>query len=184
MTDTKSNDFDTLRTAWQVATGNLPWGVQRVFRDVFVLASQGKTPTPLVWGRDYGDGGACLVNQGAQFLNLINGEGGSGKPMAAFGEVVSLFDRINAAFLEADVNVDKTVSPLAADIFVQWFAPLRPRPIDSAVDEAMAPEAFATGTGTYTEPSDEALARGLMEFLSSPPDFIESDSTAVTTEVE
>lgn len=165
-------DFDTLKEQWQIATGNLPWGVQRVFRDVFVLAADGKTPTPLVWGRDYGDGGACLVNQGAQFLNLINGEGGHGKPMAAFSEVVSLFDRINAAFLEADINVDKTVSPLAADIFVQWFAPLRPRPVGDSVDEATAPETFAIGI--IPEKSDEDLARALMEMLTTPPDAIES----------
>lgn len=167
-------DFDTLKEQWQIATAKLPWGVQRVFRDVFVLASEQKTPTPLVWGRDYGDGGACLVNQGAQFLNLINGEGGQGKPMAAFNEVVSLFDRINAAFLEADVNVDKTVSPLAADIFVQWFAPLRPRPVENAASEAVAPEAFASGI--ISERSDEDLARALMDMLTEPPAAIESNS--------
>lgn len=179
-----TNDFDALRLEWQQATGNLPWGVQRVFRDVFQLAADQKTPTPLVWGRDYGDGGACLVNQGAQFLALINGEGGEGKPSVAFGEVVGLFDRINREFLKADVNVDQTVSPLAADILLQWFAPLRDRPIDSMVDEALSAEVFASsGELPYTEPSDEDLARGLIEFLCSPPSAIESDATEASLPV-
>lgn len=166
-------DFDTLKEQWQIATAALPWGVQRVFRDVFTLAANQKTPTPLVWGRDYGDGGACLVNQGAQFLSLIDGEGGHGKPSAAFGEVVSLFDRINRAFLEEDVNIDKTVSPLAADIFLQWFAPLKPQPVEEATNEALAPEAFANGI--IPERSDEDMARALLEFLTSAPAAVETD---------
>lgn len=174
-------DFDELKEQWQIATAKLPWGVQRVFRDVFALAAEQKTPTPLVWGRDYGDGGACLVNQGAQFLSLIGGEGGYGKPSQAFGEVVRLFDRINREFLEADVNVDKTVSPLAADIFLQWFAPLRDRPVANAVEEATAPEAFATGI--IPERSDEDMARALMEFLTSPPAAMESDVNRIDSPV-
>ena len=171
-------DFDELKEQWQIATAKLPWGVQRVFRDVFALAAEQKTPTPLVWGRDYGDGGACLVNQGAQFLSLIAGEGGYGKPSQAFGEVVGLFDKINAEFLKADVNVNQTVSPLAADIFLNWFAPLRDRPVDHAVTESIAPEAFSVGI--IPERSDEDMARALMEFLTSAPAAMESDPTEIS----
>lgn len=160
-----SRSMETLRMEWEKATSNLNWGVQRVFADVLTLAADEKTPTPLVWGRDYGDGGACLVNQGAQFLSAIGGQGGHGKPSAAFGTVVGLFDEINKAFFEKGINVDKSVSPLAADIMLQWFAPLKESPLENDLGTVEA-----AGTSIpYVEPTDEEMKTALLDMLSTPP---------------
>lgn len=177
------NNYDSLREQWGAATAALPWGAQRVFIDVLTLAQQEKTPSPLVWGRDYGDGGACLVNQGAQLLSALDGEGGYGKPSQMFGEVVSLFDQINQEFFKNDINFNKTVSPLAADILIQWFAPLKDQPLEEQVNEAQANEAFAQGI--IPERSDEDMTRALMAMLSEPPPAVESpfpQSTDASTE--
>lgn len=172
-------DMDSLRTQWNKATGDLPWGVQRVFADVLTLASQEKTPSPLVYNQDYGDGGACLVNQAAQFLKAIGGEGGEGKPMASFGTVVSLFDQINREFHSKGINVDRKVSPLAADILLQWFAPLKDSPTEADLGTVSA----AGVAVTYREPTDEEMHNALLEMLTTPAPLTETPFDTVNEDV-
>lgn len=156
-------DLDVLRQNWYKATDDLPWGVQRVFADVLTLAADEKTPSPLVFGADYADGGACLVNQAAQFLKAIDGEGGTGKPMDSFGRVVSLFDDINREFLTRGINTERKVSPLAADILLQWFSPLKETPLEAEVNDAIKAET------PYVEPTDEEMKEALLDMLTSTP---------------
>jgi hypothetical protein len=117
-------DLDKGYYDWKMATADLKWGVQKAFKAVLVAAQDGKTT--LVYGSDYGPGGACLVNSVGVMLTT---GGGRGVPMANFGTVVSLFDRINRELETAGVN-DKPgiVSPLAADILLTHFAPEKERP--------------------------------------------------------
>lgn len=161
---------DEYRTQWQNATANLPYGVQRVFHDVFTLVAEGKK-TNLVWGADYaGTSGTCLVNAAD---NLLITGGGRGVPMATFSEVVSLYDHINRWLKDEGVNKDNYVSPFAAEVFLSWFAPLKEKPTEAAIEEAMVNEAFANDLATavgqeaYIEPTDEEMARSLMDMMSA-----------------
>lgn len=141
---------------WTQATANLKSGTQNAFHDVLVLAEQGKIN--LVWGADYRDGGACLVNQAGAMLTT---GGGRGVPITNFRDVVALFDQINRVLMDKGVNVDGTVSPLAADILLKHYALLKEIEVstEEAVKEAMANEAFAEAI--YVEPTDEEIAAQL-----------------------
>ena len=162
--------MDKLRKEWETATSKLQYGVQRVFRDVLSLVADEKK-TNLVWGADYMDQGACLVNAAG---NMLTTGGGNGVPSANFGEVVGLYDKINRKFKDEGINTtDNYVSPLAAEILLQWFAPQKPTPLEDAVNEATANEYFAEGL-TYVEPTDEEMTRALLEMLSEPPAAVES----------
>lgn len=155
-------DLDTLKNKWTIATADLPYGVQRVFHDVFTLVAEGKK-TNLVYGSDYsGDTGVCLVNAAGHMLTT---GGGHGIPSATFGTIVGLFDNINRVLQAKGVNKDNYVSPFAAEIFLEWFAPLKEAPIATQVDEATANESFATDV--YVEPTDEEMARSLMDMMSA-----------------
>jgi hypothetical protein len=162
---------------WTEATAALDWGVQRVFHDTFKLVADGKTH--LVWGADYRDGKPCLVNAVATMLSSTSGKGGTGLPSAHFGQVVSLFDAINRDLQRQGVNDDSGyVSPFAAEILLQHFAPLKPVPegenLTQAVNEAGANAELAEGI--YVEPSDEDFARDLLNGMKAPsPELIESN---------
>ena len=147
-----------LYVQWNVATSKLSWGVQKVFRDAFQLVSEGKVT--LVWGADYSNGSPCLVNSVASMLTT---SGGHGIPSTHFGEVVGLFNRINRQLMVQGVNKDNNVSPLAADIFLRYFAPEQPEPIDRKVDKAMESEAFAN---CVSEPTDEDMAKDWLNALN------------------
>jgi hypothetical protein len=154
---------------WTEATAELDWGVQRVFRDTFALVADGKAH--LVWGSDYREGKPCLVNAVANMLSSTEGKGGYGLPTIHFRRVVGLFDRLNAELQRQGVNdASGYVSELAADILLQHFAPPKPIPQDEQlafdVNEAMKGEAFAKAI--YVEPSDEDIARDLLNAMSAP----------------
>ena len=162
---------------WNAATANLPWGVQDVFRST--LESVKDEQINLVYGADYANGSPCLINATAVMLGKINGEGGSGKPSAFFGPVVSAFDNANrdiASKLLPSQHTPGLVSPIAAEILLGAFGAMKDKPIASSINEAMANEAFATGT--YVEPSDDDMAREWLLALSapcSPPPLDEND---------
>jgi hypothetical protein len=163
--------MNNYKEKWQAATAALPYGVQRVFHDVFTLVAEGKKSN-LVYGSDYaGPTGTCLVNAAD---NLLVTGGGRGVPMATFGDVVSLFDTINRVLKDKGVNKDNYVSPFAAEIFLSWFAPLKEKPTEAAIEEAMVNEAFAQQldavTYGYVEPTDEEMARALMDMMSDDTD--------------
>lgn len=163
-------------TAWSKATANLKYGVQRVFHDVFVLASEGKTH--LVYGSDYNGGFPCLVNTVGSMLTT---GGGHGVPSSNFAEVVREFDSINRILKTEGVNTEVgKVSPMAAEIFLQYFAPIKEKPIEDAVNEATKNEAFAQNI-PYREPSDDDLARDLIEaFMTEPPKDIAREAVIFT----
>ena len=152
---------------WNTATGNLPWGVQDVFRST--LESVKDEQINLAYGADYNSGSPCLVNATAVMLGKINGEGGQGKPSSAFGPVVSAFDAANrdiAAKLLPSQHTPGLVSPIAAEILLNSFGTMKDKPVSSSINEAMANEAFATGS--YVEPSDDDMAREWLLALSAP----------------
>jgi hypothetical protein len=164
-------DLDDLHQQWNVATANLPYGVQRVFVDVFSLVKEEKKKD-LVWGQDYGDSGACLVNAAG---NMLTVGGGVGIPMANFGEVVALFDSINHEFRSRSINSDYHVSPLAAEILLQWFAPLKDAPVETTVNEATSAEAFASHE-PYVEATDEEIGRALLEMFTTPAPTVDVET--------
>lgn len=161
-------DKQQLRIEWNKATGDLPYGVQKVFKDVLTLVAEDKKKD-LVYGMDYGDGGACLVNSASNMLTAHANEnegGGHGIPTAHFGEVVRLFDRINSLLKQEGVNTTSKVSPLAADILLRWFGPEKQPPAVEDIEEAKA-KAFADNI-PYTEPSDEEMQADFLAALTNP----------------
>lgn len=145
-----------LLSKWSTATGNLKWGVQRVFLET--LHAVKDNDTHLVWGADYRDGKPCLVNAVASMLTT---SGGHGIPMAKFNEVVSLFDTINQELRKDGVNTDGYVSPLAAEILIRNFGELKPEP---------APETLVEMShgAVYVEPTDEELAQDWLNSMTAP----------------
>lgn len=162
--------LQSLTAQWKVATGKLSWGVQKVFHDVFVLASEGKTT--LAYGADYNsDGAPCLVNTVGVMLKATGGKGDYGLPAQHFGEIVSLFDQINDELFNRQVNTQyKVVSPMAAEVFLYHFADLKEKPEPGSE----IPE------GTYVEPTDEAMAEALVNLFQHGP----SDEDIKWTEQE
>lgn len=152
--------MDHLKNAWQIATSNVDWGVQKAFVDVLTLAKDNQVT--LVYGADYKDKGACLVNQAGPIL--MTG-GGHGVPSRHYGEVVALFDRINREFAGNGVNeTPGYVSPLAAEILLQWFAPLKPEPKHKKHSKVFyTPD---QGIKEYIEATDEEIYEDLMKSFS------------------
>lgn len=156
-------DPDKFRSMWSEATGNLPYGVQRVFHDVLDLVQEGKKKD-LVYGADYTSDGACLVNASA---NMLVVGGGNGIPMANFSDVVSLFDQINGYFRTIDVNEqDGIVSPLAAEILLKWYADLKEVP---DVVENFKTEDDNIVPMPYIERTDEEMEEAFMTLLNNRP---------------
>lgn len=124
---------------WNRVTADLPWGVQTVLKDTLELVESGDVQ--LVWGADYSGNHACLINSVAQMLTT---GGGYGIPMAHFGPLVSLFDRINRDLKVQGVNKNNYVSPLAAEVLLRYFAPIKPQPEDAKADTVEAMEHLAT----------------------------------------
>jgi hypothetical protein len=152
-------DLDTLHVQWTEATARLNYGEQRVFKDVLALVAEEKK-TNLVWGSDYGDSGqsACLVNAAGSMLSKGDG---SGVPMQQFGEVVGLYDKLNREYLTRDINTSQHVSPLAAEILLHHFAPLKEAPM-----ETIAKESHFAADQDYVEPTDEEMLGDLLRLLS------------------
>jgi len=143
---------------WNVATGNLSWGVQRVFLET--LYSVKDHDVHLVHGADYRDGKPCLVNAVASMLTTSsNGV----SPLREFPKVVGLFDQINKQLQAEGVNSDDGfVSPLAAEILIRNFGNLKPEPdIDTSVVEA-------SHGAVYIEPTDEEFAKDWLDSMKSP----------------
>lgn len=150
-------------TRWTHATGSAPWGVQHVLRDT--LQAVADEQVTLAYNADYRDGSPCLINAAATMLSSISGEGGQGKPSAHFGSIVSAFDRVNSMLEGRGVNTTPGfVSPLAAEILVANFGELKEKPIQAAVSEAMATEAFSNKV--FVEPSDEDITRDWLNALA------------------
>lgn len=142
------NNLTNLLNSWEKATADAKYGVQRVFHDVFTLAAESKTT--LIYGADYRDGKPCLVNTVGTMLTT---GGGLGIPSNHFGEIVSLFDQINRELENQSVNTNPGyVSPLAAEIFLRHFAPLKDAPTTTN-EVPVAPSNLP-----YIEPSDEEMA--------------------------
>lgn len=149
---------------WTDATAALPWGAQRALHDTLSLVSEEKVT--LVHGADYKNGSPCLINAAATMLSKINGEGGGGKPSSFFGDIVSEFDAINSHLVRVGVNKgDGYVSPMAADVLLAHFSPLRTPEVSDQVTEATKTEAFANVT--YREPSDDEIMRDWLTALST-----------------
>jgi hypothetical protein len=169
-------DPDNLRAQWCKATGELPYGVQRTFKDVLDLVQEGKKKD-LVYGADYTDQGACLVNASA---NMLVAGGGHGIPMANFHDVVSIFDQANHYFYQVGVNTDSNiVSPLAAEILLNWYADLK--------DVPNVVENFETENGhvipmPYIEASDEEMEEAFMTLLENRPVATPFDDVRVSQE--
>lgn len=166
--------------AWTEATAALPWGVQRVFHDTFTLVKDEKVH--LVHGSDYRDGKPCLVNAVGQ---MTVAGGGHGIPSMSYSTIVVLFDKINREFDRQGVNAgDGYVSPLAAEILLHHFAPLKDKPVEADVDEAGATAEFEQGV--YVEPKDEDFARDLMNAMQAPApeDIADADKRSTDPVVE
>jgi hypothetical protein len=141
-----------IREQWERVTAELPWGVQKVLRDTLELVGEEKVH--LVWGRDYSGNYPCLINSVAQMLSISKGEGGNGIPMQYFAPLVGTFDQINAQLKRDGVNTNEYVSPMAAEVLLRYFAPMKPKPIEAEVNEAMQMEAFANNISVHPDATD------------------------------
>lgn len=139
-------------TAWTAATGTLDWGTQRVMKDTLALVSEGKIE--LVHGVDSLGGKPCLVNAVAA---MIAHDVSQVSPANWYPSVVDAFDRINAQLVGNGVNrTDGFVSPLAAEVLLANFAPLKPVPTEAEAAEAAG--AIMAASMVYVEPTDEEVA--------------------------
>jgi len=168
-------ELDQLLSDWTDATGNLQWGVQRAFYAVFEAVRD--QDTKLVYGADYLKGFPCLVNSVGTMLST---GGGHGVPSSNYGTVVMLFDRINRILRDQEVNVEHgLVSPLAADVFIQHFAPLKDIPVvPSHTDTSETVNPWIS----TEETSDVVIEQALNEMFLTPapvePDWIASNVTS------
>lgn len=151
-----SIEFDN----WTKATEDLPWGVQSVMYDTLLLVADGKVN--LAYGTDYAGKSPCLVNAVAA---MTEAGGGRGVPVSKFSSLVSAFDTINSALHQQGINDTQLVSPLAAEILIRNFGRLKDKPLETAVNEAVAPIAFEKGI--IPERSDEDLTRDWLNALST-----------------
>lgn len=127
---------------WNISTGKLEWGVQRVFLET--LKSVASEDIRLAWGADYlGSQAPCLVNACSVMLKDLDGEGGYSKPLFTFRDVVASYDEINSLFNPERSN--GLVNPLTAEVLVRNFGTLKEKPFDTHVNEAMALVAFEEG---------------------------------------
>lgn len=152
--------MNDLLAQWNKVTGDLKWGAQHVLHET--LTAVAENGVHLVHGADYRDGKPCLINAAG---SMLTSGGGHGVPSREFGPVVSLFDKINAALNDRGVNDDTGyVSPLAAEVLLRHFAPLKGNP---GTPEATVPEP------AYIEPSDEEIAKSWLNAMSAPaPDAL------------
>lgn len=154
--------MDTALKDWNKATGDLPYGVQRVFLDTLNLVKDEKLH--LVWGQDYRDGKPCLVNAVATMLTT---GGGHGVPVTHFAGVVGAFDAINRELRKQNINTNGYVSSLAAEILIRNFGELKPVPDPATLTVAEASH------GAYVEPSDEEIAADFLAAMQAPaPDVV------------
>jgi hypothetical protein len=156
-------------SSWTNATGNLDWGIQRVLKETLGLVAEGKSH--LAHGTNVGviDGRTvpCLINAVAQMIQAD----GNVQPASWFPEVVGAFDSINRSLVTAGVNVvHNIVSPLAAEVLIANFGPLKPVPTEDDFLKAAAAEVkqYAT-TQVYVEPSDAEFADYLAQMNDLPP---------------
>jgi hypothetical protein len=138
--------------SWTEATANLPWGVQGLCHDALTLAAADKVT--LVHGANYYDGRPCLFNAIRQMTQQLNQS-----PASFASDVVSAFDNVNAHLKRAKVNVDSNkVSPLAAEVLLHHFAPLKGAPTADEVERMnLERESFMRNCTPYIEPTDEEV---------------------------
>lgn len=149
-------------SSWTEATANLSWGAQNVIHTALELAKDGQVK--IVYGADYYDGSACLVNTVGQMLEV---GGGSGIPMHHFSSLVGEFDRLNAEFARQGVNTDfRTMSPLAAEILLQNFGPLKDQPVAEPIAEPTTQE-LPGHREIIPEVSDEEFAASWLAAIST-----------------
>lgn len=152
---------------WYEATTALPWGTQRAFQEVLKAAADGSTTT-LVYNADYRNEGACLVNQAGA---ILSSGGGKGIPTAQYGAVVSAFDQINRHLETSGVNDRKGyVSPLAAEILLQYFGEVKPSPLERKMNSTVENAAFANHMDVekdmFVEPANPDEVKLLTEAFS------------------
>lgn len=138
---------DNLLHKWTQVTAGLDWGKQRVLHDTLTLAAEGKIK--VVYGADDYDGSPCLINAVGC---MVKSQGET--PMTNEPHLVRLFDSINKWFIDKGVNTEGIpghMSPLAAEILVQYFAPLREIPSGTPVGEIPIAEPY------FVEPSDAEI---------------------------
>lgn len=144
-------------TKWTEATAALPWGAQRVLKET-IEAVRDEQIT-LVHGADYYNGSPCLINAAATMLGSIGGVGGTGKPSAHYGELVSEFDRVNAYLYPKCGGDGRIVNPLMAEFLLANFAPLKEQPSADT-----KPLKSTDDLHIYVERSDEEL---MLDFLDA-----------------
>jgi hypothetical protein len=173
-------------TNWTKATSTLSWGEQRVFHEALTLVAEGKIH--MTYGANYKEGVPCLVNSVAQMMSHSQVSPGS-----MFPAVVQAFDTFNGLFKVRGINEPYKVSPLAAEILLHHFAPLKEKPAP-VVDKAATENTVNDEEAPYIEPTDEELRVSLETgFNTDPPvgtldavveDSVLMDATEMFADVE
>lgn len=154
-------------SAWTKATTDLPWGAQSVFMSTLEAVRDGQVR--LAHSADYSSSGVpCLVNATATMLSYTKGEGGNNIPIRNFREMVIAFDNVNYRLYIEGVNTTPgEVSPLAAEVLIKNFGPMKDKPFDNHVKEAFANVAFEEHV--YIEPTDDDIMRDFVNSIALPP---------------
>lgn len=140
-----------LLSDWKVATANLPAGVQSLCLDTLKLAAAGKVR--LTHPADVFEGVPCLFNA---IRNMTTQLGDA--PIEYAPEVVTLFDRLNTAFIDLGVNEPgHAVSPLAAEILAHNFGPIKPITMEDKARLEIERASFMANCSPYFEPTDEEM---------------------------
>lgn len=157
---------DNLLHKWTQVTAGLDWGKQRVLYDTLTLAAEGKIK--VVYGADDYDGSPCLINAVGCMVKSQNESPSMNEP-----HLVRLFDQINRYLNDKGVNTEGDrghMSPLAAEILVQYFAPLREIPSGTPVNEVPIAEPY------FVEPTDAEIQAAWEKSQSNEAQRIEREA--------
>lgn len=151
---------------WTNAIEGLDWGVQRVLFDALQLVAS--DDIKMTYAADVMDGTPCLLNA----VSAITVQSAHQTPGSFAPNVVNAFDSVNRELFTVGVNEDAhRVSPLAAEVLLRHFGPLKDAPADTTpVDNRDAVTQFI-------EPTDKQMAEEwiMAQTITPPSDVVQLD---------
>ena len=151
---------------WTNAIEGLDWGIQRVLFDALQLVAS--DDIKMTYAADVMDGTPCLLNA----VSAITVQSAHQTPGSFAPNVVNAFDSVNRELFTVGVNEDAhRVSPLAAEVLLRHFGPLKDAPADTTpVDNRDAVTQFI-------EPTDKQMAEEwiMAQTITPPSDVVQLD---------
>jgi hypothetical protein len=140
---------------WTHAVSELNWGVQAVIFDALTLVAS--EDIKMVYSSDSWDGTPCLFNAVSAMTEQTK-HNPHRAPSSFAPEVVRAFDQVNGELDVLGVNTSsRYVSPLAAEVLLRHFGPLKSAPTDKPIPATVS-TSVVVETAPYVEPTDTELA--------------------------